>query len=153
MPKNIGENALTRIFELIEEKVNNLKGLIDGKAASKHSHSSGDISGLATVATSGKYSDLSGKPTILSASNNGYSGAITAGGDGVAEMGKYIDFHATSNGTSDYSTRFVCTGDHSNTVNLPSATGTLIVGDRALKVVITSSAPTTNDTSVMTVVL
>lgn len=189
MPKNIGENALTRIFELIEEKVNYLKGLIDGKAASKHSHSSGDISGLstvatsgsyndlsnkptipsayshpsthpasmitglATVATSGKYSDLSGKPTILSASNNGYSGAITAGGDGVAEMGKYIDFHATSNGTSDYSTRFVCTGDHSNTVNLPSATGTLIVGDRALKVVITSSAPTTNDTSVMTVVL
>ncbi len=89
----------------------------------------------------------------LSASNKGYNGAITAGGDGVAEMGKYIDFHNTADGTSDYSTRMVCTGEHRNTVNLPSATGTLIVGDRALKVVITGSTPTANDTSVMTVVI
>jgi hypothetical protein len=89
----------------------------------------------------------------LAASNKGYNGAITAGADGVAEMGKYIDFHATSNGTSDYSTRFVCTGDHKNTVNLPSATGTLVVGDRALLVKVTSSAPSTNDTSIMTIVV
>lgn len=153
MPKNIGENSLTRIFELIEEKVNYLKELIDAKAASKHSHTSGEVSGLSKVATSNKYSDLDGKPTILSASSKGYNGAITAGSDGVAEMGKYIDFHATSNGTSDYSTRFVCTGDHSNTVNLPSVAGTLTVGDKAYKIVVSSSVPTTNDTSVITFVV
>lgn len=111
------------------------------------------LSGKSDVGHTHSYSELSNKPTILASSNKGYNGAITAGGDGVAEMGKYIDFHATSSGTSDYSTRFVCTGEHSNTVNLPSATGTLVVGDRALKVVITSSAPTTNDTSVMTIQL
>ena len=37
-----------------------------GAAASSHSHTSGEVSGLATVATSGSYNDLSNKPTILS---------------------------------------------------------------------------------------
>ena len=64
MPKNIGESSLTRIFELIEDKVNLLKNLIDGKASGSHKHSSSDISGLANVATSGSYNDLSNKPTI-----------------------------------------------------------------------------------------
>lgn len=49
MFKNIGESSLTRIFELIEEKVNYLKTLIDG---------------LSKVAKSGSYTDLSNKPTI-----------------------------------------------------------------------------------------
>lgn len=115
-------------------------------------HPASMITGLSTVATSGNYSDLNGRPTILSASSKGYNGAITAGADGVAEMGKYIDFHATSSGTSDYSTRFVCTGDYSNTVNLPSATGTLTVGDKAYKIIVASSVPTSNDTSTITVV-
>lgn len=130
-----------------------LKAKLNGKADAVHTHSASDVSGLAKVATSNSYNDLSNKPTILSAANKGYNGAITAGADGVAEMGKYIDFHATSNGTSDYSTRFVCTGDHKNSVNLPSAAGTLVVGDRALLVKITSSAPSTNDTSIMTIVV
>ena len=130
-----------------------LKAKLNGKADAVHTHSASDVSGLAKVATSNSYSDLSNKPTILSASNKGYNGAITAGVDGVVEMGKYIDFHNTSNGTSDYSTRFVCTGDHQNTVNLPSAAGTLVVGDSAFKIVKASSAPTTNDTSVITFVV
>lgn len=115
-----------------------LKAKLNGKSDVGHTHS---------------YNDLSNKPTILSASNKGYNGAITAGGDGVAEMGKYIDFHNTSNGTSDYSTRLVCTGEHGNTVNLPSAAGTLTVGDTAYKIVKSSSAPTTNDTSIITLVV
>lgn len=49
MFKNIGEIALTKIFELIEEKIIYLKGLIDG---------------LPKVAKSGNYNDLDGKPTI-----------------------------------------------------------------------------------------
>ena len=130
-----------------------IKEKLGGKADKGHTHLVGEVSGLSTVATSGKYSDLSGRPTILAAANKGYNGAITAGTDGVAEMGKYIDFHATSNGTSDYSTRFVCTGDHKNSINLPSAAGTLVVGDRALLVKVTSSAPSTNDTSIMTIVV
>lgn len=115
-----------------------IKSLLSNKADKEHTHN---------------YNDLSNKPTILTASNKGYNGAITTGGDGVAEMGKYIDFHNTAGGTSDFSTRLVCTGEHGNTVNLPLAGGTLVVGDRALKIVITNSAPTTNDTSVMTVQL
>lgn len=130
-----------------------LKAKLNGKADAVHTHSASEVSGLSKVATSNSYNDLSNKPTILSAANKGYNGAITAGADGVAEMGKYIDFHSTSNGTSDYSTRFVCTGDHKNSVNLPSAAGTLVVGDRALLVKITSSAPSTNDTSIMTIVV
>lgn len=45
MFKNIGEISLTRIFELIEEKVNYLKNLVENG----HSHS---------------YNDLNNKPTI-----------------------------------------------------------------------------------------
>lgn len=45
--------------------------------------------------------------------------------DGVMEVGKYFDFHNDNTTGSDYSTRLLCTGNYSNTVNLPSATGTL----------------------------
>lgn len=40
---------------------------LDGKADSSHGHAAGDISGLAPVATSGVYSDLTGLPTIPTA--------------------------------------------------------------------------------------
>ena len=128
---SLDKAGLTYLWSKLKAKLNN-------KSDVGHTHS---------------YTELSNKPTILAAANKGYNGAITAGTDGVAEMGKYIDFHATSNGTSDYSTRFVCTGDHKNSVNLPSAAGTLVVGDRALLVKVTSSAPSTNDTSIMTIVV
>jgi hypothetical protein len=35
-----------------------------GKSDTGHGHAAGDVSGLATVATSGAYSDLSGRPTL-----------------------------------------------------------------------------------------
>lgn len=58
--------------------------------------------------------------------NNGYSGYLHAGSDGVAEMGKYIDFHATSTDTKDYDVRFVCPSLNSQVdVHLPSKAGTL----------------------------
>lgn len=44
---------------------------------------------------------------------------------GVMEIGKYIDFHNTTEDSVDYSTRIVCTGVHKNIVNLPSVGGTL----------------------------
>ena len=47
-----------------------IKTALDGKADSSHTHSASDItSGLATVATSGSYNDLSNKPTIPTVNN------------------------------------------------------------------------------------
>lgn len=47
--------------------VTGLQTALDGKAASTHTHTVAAISGLSTVATSGSYNDLTGKPTIPSA--------------------------------------------------------------------------------------
>lgn len=45
--------------------------------------------------------------------------------DGVMEVGKYIDFHNDNTTGSDFSTRLQCSGEHGNTISLPSANGTL----------------------------
>lgn len=45
--------------------------------------------------------------------------------DGVMEVGKYIDFHNDNSGKYDFSTRLQTTGNYGNSVNLPSASGTL----------------------------
>ena len=44
-----------------------VKSALDGKAASSHTQAASTITGLATVATSGSYNDLSNKPTIPAA--------------------------------------------------------------------------------------
>lgn len=126
----LNETGLTHLWSKLKAKLNN-------KSDVGHTHS---------------YNELNNRPNILTAATGGYNGAITVAGDGVAEMGKYIDFHDTPNG-NDFSTRFMCTGEHGNMVYLPSASGYLVVGDRALKIVFSNSAPTVNDTSVMTVQL
>ncbi|MDD6022170.1 MAG: hypothetical protein PUB94_05935 [Oscillospiraceae bacterium] len=170
-----------------------LKALIATKADKSHTQSASTITGLATVATSGSYNDLSNKPTIpttlpanggnadtvdnkhasdfaaashthsyndlsnkptiLTKATNGFNGAICAGSDGVAEYGKYCDFHNSADTTSDYSTRLTCTGDYKNSVNLPSLSGTLIVGDKGYKIVVSDSVPTVDDKTVITFVV
>lgn len=45
--------------------------------------------------------------------------------DGVMEVGKYIDFHNDNSGKYDFSTRLQTTGNYGNSINLPSASGTL----------------------------
>ena len=47
------------------------------------------------------------------------------GGDGVMEIGRYIDYHYDNSGKYDFSTRLQSTGNYGNVVNLPSASGTL----------------------------
>lgn len=47
------------------------------------------------------------------------------GADGVMEVGKYFDFHNDNTTGSDFSTRLQCSGEHGNTISLPSANGTL----------------------------
>lgn len=54
-----------------------------------------------------------------------YGHIPTIGNNGVMEIGKYIDFHNDNGGKYDYSTRLQSTGDHQNTLNLPSKSGTL----------------------------
>ena len=56
----LDENGLLYFWKKIETQLNS-------KAPLSHSHKASEVSSLATVATSGKYSDLSGKPTSLPA--------------------------------------------------------------------------------------
>lgn len=47
------------------------------------------------------------------------------GGDGVLEIGKYIDFHEGQGMSSDFSCRIMSQGDYQNTLLLPTSSGTL----------------------------
>lgn len=49
----------------VQNKV--INSALSGKASSTHTHSANQVNGLATVATSGSYNDLSNKPSIPSA--------------------------------------------------------------------------------------
>lgn len=51
------------------------------------------------------------------------------GGDGVLEIGKYMDFHEEQGMSSDFSCRIMPQGDYHNTVRLPAASGTLATLD------------------------
>lgn len=51
------------------------------------------------------------------------------GGDGVLEIGKYMDFHEEQGMSSDFSCRIMSQGDYHNTVRLPAASGTLATLD------------------------
>lgn len=51
------------------------------------------------------------------------------GGDGVLEIGKYMDFHEEQGMSSDFSCRIMSQGDYHNTVRLPAANGTLATLD------------------------
>lgn len=47
------------------------------------------------------------------------------GGDGILEIGKYIDFHEEQGMSSDFSCRIMTQGDYQNTLFLPTSSGTL----------------------------
>lgn len=47
------------------------------------------------------------------------------GGDGVLEIGKYIDFREEQGMSSDFSCRIMSQGDYQNTLHLPTSSGTL----------------------------
>lgn len=46
-------------------------------------------------------------------------------GDGVMEIGRYIDYHYDNSGNYDFSTRLQASGNNRNVVTLPSESGTL----------------------------
>lgn len=47
------------------------------------------------------------------------------GGDGVLEIGKYIDFHEEQGMSSDFSCRIMAQGDYQNILHLPTSSGIL----------------------------
>ena len=56
---------------------------------------------------------LGGARIATGSSGNWWAGnAVKVGTDGVMEIGKYIDFHNTDTGTSDFTARITNTGDH-----------------------------------------
>lgn len=59
----------------VQNKV--INSALDGKAAISHTHTAAQVSGLATVATSGNYNDLSNKPSIPHPTVKAASGTLT----------------------------------------------------------------------------
>ena len=82
----------------VQNKV--INSALSGKANSSHTHSTSQISGLATVATSGSYNDLSNKPTIPSAYTLPKASSTALGGImiGYAESGKNYPVELDSSG-------------------------------------------------------
>ena len=83
---------------------------------------SGSLSDGTSSISVAKIANIDDIPTPA---KGGYNGYIYVGGDGVAEMGKYIDFHSTSTDTKDYDVRVVCpTLETGISIALPSSGGT-----------------------------
>ena len=83
----------------------------------------GDVTGSTTFDGS---ADKSITATIpIPVSGNYFRGFAKVNTDGVMDIGKYIDFHNTNNATSDYNTRIVCDNNGTNTLTLPTASGTI----------------------------
>lgn len=82
----------------------------------------GSCDGNATTATNADTVD----GYHATARNNKPWGTIPAiHPSGWMDVGKQFEFHYDNTTGSDYSTALICTGNHSNIVNLPSASGTL----------------------------
>lgn len=73
---------------------------LDGKAATSHTHSAGSITGLATVATTGAYSDLSGKPGITTVYDGTTQRTATIVFKSATVSGGTAVFHITNDGLS-----------------------------------------------------
>lgn len=77
------------------------------------------------ASSAGNADTVDGYHVATAGNTKPWSRIVSIGSDGVSEMGRYIDFHYDNTTGSDYSTRLQCGGNHSNTVTLPSSSGTL----------------------------
>lgn len=143
-----GTNQFT--YNATAAKTINITASSVGAAASSHNHSWRNItsgkpttlagygitdaptktgsgaSGTWSISISGNASNADKLDGTHKRSGNTYWGVIPyVESDGTFEVGKYIDFHNSSTGTIDYSTRLQCDGDHSNTLILPIRNGNL----------------------------
>lgn len=65
---SLGITATAAELNYCDGVTSNIQTQLNGKAASSHTHTASQVSGLATVATSGSYDDLTNKPAIPSLS-------------------------------------------------------------------------------------
>ena len=78
------------------------------------------------VAYAANAGTLNGFSTVTAGTaTNIYNHIPVIGSDGIIEIGKYIDFHSDNTTNTDYSTRIRANGNNSNTLTLPTSTGTL----------------------------
>ena len=86
---------------------------IGNKADKNHTHTASQVSGLATVATSGSYNDLSNKPTIPSLS--GYATQTWANGQFYPLNGKgYMSFDSSGRPVMINNQGYICKGNGSS---------------------------------------
>jgi hypothetical protein len=83
----------------------------------------GNITGSASFDGSANVSIATS--VVSPTSGSWHQGLVSITSAGVSEMGKCIDFHYASDGTSDYSCRLQCASDAGNTISLPTSSGTL----------------------------
>lgn len=88
----------------------------------------GNICGSAFIKSGATSLDIllgDGSTRKLTSSTQRFNAIPIVGDDGVMEIGKYIDFHSTTDSTNqDYATRITCSTG-ANTITLPSSSGTL----------------------------
>ena len=84
----------------------------------------GDVTGSITFDGSANKS-IATKIAIFPEAGSWFKGFAKVNTDGVMEVGKYIDFHNTNNSTDDYNTRIACNNTGTNTLTLPTASGTI----------------------------
>lgn len=125
-PYTSGQEFATNIPESTSDLVND-----SGFITSTHGHPSEDITGLADVAMSGVYNDLSGKPSLATVATSGsytdlsnkpalkrietYSGTTNASGN-------YTITYSTPFASVPNVLAFLSAGTHSQTVILTSST-------------------------------
>ena len=57
--------------ESLVDRITTIETTVGGKAPSSHTHTASQVTGLSTVATTGAYGDLSGKPTLATVATTG----------------------------------------------------------------------------------
>lgn len=85
------------------------------------------ISDIPTIPSTYAWTSITGKPISGDTGNNGptWGNFVPVKSDGVMEIGKYLDFHNSSNDGVDYAVRLMCQGNNQIVVNLPTSSGTL----------------------------
>jgi hypothetical protein len=84
---------------------------------------SGNAASATTATTADNSNKLGGYPLNTKAVGGQYNTVPLVNVAGVMEIGKYIDWHATSDGTEDYSSRW--TAENNGTVSVGTINGTL----------------------------
>jgi len=112
-----------------------------GSASVNYANSAGAVawanvsSKPATATRWPTWDEVTSKPLSGTSGNNGpvWGNYVPVKSDGVMEIGKYLDFHNSSNDGVDYAVRLQCQGNNQVVINLPTAAGTLALTSNITK--------------------